>query len=111
MLIIGILLGIAVPTYLHFTDKAHNTAAQADVRAAVPAMEAFYADNSTYIGVNNAATGTPPGLAFYDPASSAHVTIPAASLSVTGYCIQATDGSATFHKSNPAGSIVTGACP
>ena len=50
LVIIGILLAIAVPSYLGFKDRANQTAAQANVRSAVPAVEAFYADNSTYVG-------------------------------------------------------------
>jgi hypothetical protein len=30
---------------------------------------------------------------------------------VGGYCIQSTVGSAPFHKSGPAGDIVSGPCP
>src|SRR3954471_21360964 len=51
IVIIGILLAIAVPSYLGFKDRANNRAAQADIRAAVPSMEAWYADKGTYLGV------------------------------------------------------------
>ena len=55
LVIIGILLAIAVPSYLGFKDRANQTAAQANVRSAIPAVEAFYADNSTYVGMDAAA--------------------------------------------------------
>ena len=45
IIIIGILLAIAVPSYLSFRDRANDKAAQANVRAAVPAVEAYNADN------------------------------------------------------------------
>ena len=55
VIIIGILLAIAVPSYLGFRDRANNAAAQANVRSAIPAIEAFFADNDTYVGMTTAA--------------------------------------------------------
>ena len=46
IIILGILLAIAVPSYLSFRDRANNSAAKANVRAAIPAVEAYNADNS-----------------------------------------------------------------
>jgi prepilin-type N-terminal cleavage/methylation domain-containing protein len=54
LIIIGILLAIAVPSYLGFKQRAENRAAGSNVRAALPAVEAFYADNGTYVGMTRA---------------------------------------------------------
>jgi prepilin-type N-terminal cleavage/methylation domain-containing protein len=45
LLILGILLTIAVPSYLSFKDKAAKTAAQSDVAVAVKSVIAYGADN------------------------------------------------------------------
>src|SRR3954462_14087277 len=42
IVIIGILLAIAVPSYLGFKDRANSKAAQSNVRAAFPAAEAYF---------------------------------------------------------------------
>ena len=54
IVIIGILLAIAVPSYLGFRDRANQKAADADVRAAVPSAEALYADNGSYALITTA---------------------------------------------------------
>ena len=53
IVIIGILLAIAVPSYLGFKDRANKRATQSNLRAAVPTAEAFYSDNGTYNGLNH----------------------------------------------------------
>src|SRR4026208_1381356 len=50
IIIIGILLAIAIPSYLKLRDRANQSAAPANVRASIPAIEAYYADNNTYAG-------------------------------------------------------------
>ena len=46
VIIIGILLAIAIPSYLTFKDRANKAAAQANVRSAVPAVEAYNSDST-----------------------------------------------------------------
>ena len=67
IIILGILLAIAVPSYLSFKDRANKTAAQANIRSIVPDIEAYAADNyngvSTtqdpdYNGTDTAGSGT-----------------------------------------------------
>jgi type IV pilus assembly protein PilA len=110
IIILGILLAIAIPSYLSFRDRANQSAAKANVRAAVPAVEAYNADNT---GTGNSAgyAGlTISALQVYDSALvPTKLTIQSAD-SVT-YCIQSTVGSATWKKAGPGADIVTGACP
>ena len=60
IIIIGILLAIAVPSYLGFRDRATRAANQANLRAAIPAIETYSADNvgsSTDADLTLATTG------------------------------------------------------
>ena len=108
IIILGILLAIAVPSYMGFKNKAEKSAAAANVRSAVPAVEAFYADNGTYVGMSNASTAATPGIAYYDPASASKITIQGApnAPTATSYCISATQGGTTWYKSGPSGRIL-----
>src|ERR1041384_6050836 len=47
IIILGILLAIAIPSYLSFRTRANKSAAQANVRAAVPGMGASNAAHAT----------------------------------------------------------------
>ena len=49
LVIIGILLAVAVPSYLGFKERATARPREANVRAALPAVEAFFADHATYV--------------------------------------------------------------
>jgi type IV pilus assembly protein PilA len=103
IIIIGILLAIAVPSYLGFRTRANQSAAQANVRSAIPAVEAFYSDNDTYVGMALASLQ-----ASYDAGLSN--TLAFASLSATSYCVSSTVGGQTYKKAGPAAQIVSGAC-
>jgi prepilin-type N-terminal cleavage/methylation domain-containing protein len=52
LVIIAVLIAIAVPSYLGFRDRAADRAAQANLRAALPAAEAYYSDHQTYVAMD-----------------------------------------------------------
>ena len=50
VLIIGILIAIALPTFLGARQRAQDRAAQSDLRNAIAAAKTFYTDGDTYTG-------------------------------------------------------------
>ena len=103
LVIIGILLAIAVPAYSKLTDRARTRTAEQQIRAAMPAAQAFYLDNDTYVGLGNSTKKNPPGIAFYDADVSATVGTGAnGKPTATTYCLNATVGTATISASGPA---------
>ena len=73
IIILGILLAIAVPSYLSFKDRANKSAAQANIRAVLPDVESYNADN------------VPAGTADPDAPGAPGVVAAAASNSDNGY--------------------------
>ncbi len=103
IVILGILMAIAVPSYMGFKDRANKAAAKANVRSAVAVVETYYQDNTT--GYTGMTTGS---LTAIDPAVKAIVA--GAAPTSTMYCIQATVGGFVFRKAGPNGDITSGAC-
>ena len=99
IVIIGILLAIAVPSYLGFKDRANQKASAADVRAAIPSAEAYYSDNQTYVGMNLAA------LQAIDKGVASSLAV--SGVSATGYCLSNTQGSHTAEAHGPGGTVLT----
>src|SRR5271166_556021 len=57
LLIIGILLAIAIPTFLSVTKQANDTASQANLQTALTGAKTFYTQqNQTYTNIDNLAT-------------------------------------------------------
>ena len=103
IIILGILLAIAIPSYLSFRDRANNSAAKANVRAAVPGIEAYNADNSKgYSGLTLAK------LTAYDQGIK-NVTIVGTPNTVS-YCVKSQVGTKSWYKRGPGGDITTNAC-
>ena len=110
LIIIGVLLAIAIPSYLGFQKKAQQTAAMSDVRSAIPDAEAYYSDQGNYtamtaaglqttydsgmqvIGVNGATQGISKAVVGTGGAQT--------------YCISANVSGHWAHVSGPGGQVV-----
>ena len=114
IIILGILLAIAVPSYLGLKDRADKSAASANVRAIVPDIEQYNADN---VG-----TGEDPSVADGSTSTSGYQGLSGANLtkydqsinpakysfsmlSTTDYCVYTTSGKYTGFKHGPSGTI------
>ena len=105
IIIIGILLAIAVPSYLGFRDRATRAANQANIRSAIPSIETFSADN-VVLGAtdSNPAVNTigydgmtPALLRLIDAGLSTDLRVSVATTST--YCVEAgADGSVFEYK-------------
>jgi type IV pilus assembly protein PilA len=123
IIIIGILLAIAVPSYLGFRERANRSAAQANVRAAIPAVETYSSDNegtaadidgvaatSGYQGMTTALLQT------IDAGLSPTLTV-GGTLGVSQYCVSSSVGGFTYAYGlgNAApftnGQVAEQACP
>jgi type IV pilus assembly protein PilA len=102
IIIIGILLAIAIPSYLSFRSRAEVSAAKANVRAAIPGVEAFYADHNTYSGLHLTKLQ-----ASYDAGIKNISVVRATGAS---YCVQSVVGQATYKKAGPSADIIVTAC-
>jgi type IV pilus assembly protein PilA len=118
IVILGILVAIAVPSYLSFRGKAANAAAEANVRSAIPAAESYYNDstgcplactagNNSYKGITGALVRVQaPGV---DPNVTA-----GSNAAFNGYCVQDTASGSTYFYSGGVGgtaTITSGVCP
>ena len=110
LIIIGVLLAIAVPSYLAFKDRAEKRAAQSNVRAAVPSVEVFYSDTAQDVD---------PGVAYGD-GSYTGLTLPALeardqalkldnadAVGTNSYCISKQVGSYWASKAGPSADIAS----
>jgi type IV pilus assembly protein PilA len=131
IIILGILLAIAVPSYLSFKDRANKTAAQANIRTIIPDIEAYSADNyagaattqdpdwssatSGTTGADNGYTGLTLSILQqkYDPSidptkytwNAGYTPSPDDS---SDYCVTTNQGGWTAVKKGPNGSVAVG---
>jgi type IV pilus assembly protein PilA len=115
LIIIGVLLAIAIPSYLGFQKKAQQTAAMSDVRSAIPDAEAYYSDHNNYTGMGvSALQGYDSGLQQYAAATSSTPEVPGivtaagGSSNAQAYCISAEDAGHWAFVEGPGGQVQNG---
>lgn len=104
LVIIGILLSIAVGTYVGLRGRASDTAAKSLIHQIVPSIEAYYADNGTYatMTLGQLRSGYDQAI---DPAR-----FQLSSLSDTSYCVHSTYGGEAWRKEGPSAAVTRGTC-
>ena len=125
IIILGILVAIAVPAYLGFAVKARTASEKSNVRAAIPAADAYYQDDqcqTTFCATHRVNTYDHLSLSMLQgeaPGISNNVKAGPAAGNQT-YCIQDTEdgGTTYFHYEGGAGgpAVITnlpapGSCP
>lgn len=113
IIILGILVAIAVPSYLSFRGNAQDAAAKSNVRSAIPSAESIYQNSNDYSTVTGTALRTEsPGVGQYVKAGP--------NAGNDGYCIQDdevsgdTTNAHSFYYEGGAGGTATitqGICP
>lgn len=98
----GILAAIAIPQFEAYRVRSYNAAAQADLRNAATAQEAYYVDNGTYCDNLNILRGDNYGLFL-----SKGVELKILSANDTGYMMEAynTKGNMIYSIQGPGGMI------
>lgn len=123
LLILGILLTIAVPSYLSFKDRAYKTAAKADVAQAMRSVVSYGADNypnapadpnadpadSGYTAISLPILATKYDAALSTVAGAPFVINPAGfAASSTDFCLTAAAGRWIAVQHGPGGGIAVG---
>ena len=113
IIILGILMAIAIPSYLSFKDRANKSAAQSNIRSVVPSIEAWNADNdgtATDVDADSSTAGY-QGMTMallnskYDQSIVPTNYTLTLNTSATDFCVQTSKGGWTAWKRGPAGQI------
>ena len=103
--VIGILLAIAVSSYLGYAGRAADNTAKANIRGALPAVEAYYNDNDTYAGMSIATlkaaydSGIAPGISLFGAPTATSYCL-ASSVSGHTWSVQGPGVGTASYKSN-----------
>src|SRR5580658_8640031 len=116
VLIIGILLAIAIPTFLGARDRANDRSAQSNLRNALTAEKTIFTDNQTYVDTTAsgaAMAAVEPSLTWVSPASTTYANRNVSALSATPFtsvvlATQSATGTCWYMADMTAPGAVTG---
>jgi type IV pilus assembly protein PilA len=102
--IIGILAAIAIPQFSAYRVRSYNSAANADLRNAATAQEAYFVDAQSYSNALTRITGSGYGLF-----TSQNVSITVGGADTSGYTMTSyhSSGDKTWSISGPGGSVTS----
>jgi len=100
LVVLAILLGVAVPSYLLYRDRAKETASKASLGTALVPLQAYYAETGSYDGLSSWA------LRAYDAGLSSGID---AMGNGALYCIQHTSAGPTYYTVRNATNYPPGA--
>ena len=108
LIFMAILIAIAVPAYLKFTQRANDSAAAANLRAVLPAVAAFKADNDDTSGYAQLDIATlkstyDNGIVGWNASNGTGVTV--LSKSAETYCIESVAGGSVYYQPGPGQPI------
>jgi general secretion pathway protein G len=102
IVVMGILTAVAFGFSQGARERAGDATARANIRTAVPAIEAYRVDTGSYAGM------TVTGLqALYSPGVEG---IEVVSSGASTYCVSASADGSTWYKAGPSAQITTTAC-
>jgi prepilin-type N-terminal cleavage/methylation domain-containing protein len=102
LVIMAILVAVAVGFQAGASERAADATARANIRTAVPAIEAYRSDAGTYVGMTVAALQ-----AAYSPGIEG---ITVVSAHAATYCVTAAINGAAWYKAGPDAPITQTAC-
>jgi prepilin-type N-terminal cleavage/methylation domain-containing protein len=102
LIIMSILTAVAVASYTGARVRTNDAAAKSNIDVAVPAFQAYYLDNGTYVGMT---------LARLQSRYSRGVrNITIVSTSASSYCVRSTVSGRSWYKAGPSARITTTRC-
>jgi prepilin-type N-terminal cleavage/methylation domain-containing protein len=102
LVVMAILAAIAFGFSTGARERASDATARANIRTAVPAIEAYRAETGTYAGMTLASLQSQ-----YSPGVDG---ITVVSVGAATYCIAAAVGGASWYKAGPRGPLTETAC-